>query len=755
MINSLKTCVFRKPHTAMAVLILALLATILPLIGSEEPAVAQAPGGTLDSDLMTYASANGQSTIVSRRTVLETDDFALVGLADNIQSLPDGLTLAENTAAGVFLFDPIRSPLDFTTDIGPAWLADIPEGASVTVEARLSDDGHAWDNWATVPVEYYPIRDGEHGGTLIWVNRAELYVQFKLTFTAGENDAAPLFRRLTLYFNDTSQGPSDQAAAQAHSLDIGHVPLTCPVKPPVIPRSVWGCPPGQTSPRWPPVYEPVTHIVVNHTATPNNADDWAKVVRSIWNYHANVLGWGDIGYQYLIDPLGNIYEGRAGGDDVIGAFDGFNRGAMGIGYIGCYGNCDYLGLSNAEPPPALLEAGNELIAWKAGQKEIDPFGSGQYCEQTLPNIVTRSEVTCRGGSLSPGELLAARLPDIRAAVEEKIADCQVPAPSPSPTPTSTLTPTITSTPTVTPTLTPTPTSTPIISGSTVRVAPDFIRIASGETGNNAVEVANITDLFGVELSLNYDPTIVEVVDVDLDTPGTQVALGSVFSGVDSFVVENEATNGVINFSATRRSPAPVFTGTGSLIDITWRGLSAGQTALTLAEVKLADPNGNPLAATVLDGEIEVISGVVVIILGQVELQGGHDNSGVTVALADQQVQTDADGRFELGVVEGSYTLTMRAPGHLSAMTELEVSPSLATVDVGRIILLGGDVTEDDKINIFDLAFIGSRFGQDDVSADINDDGGVNIFDLVMAAVNYGQSGPISIGLEPQTQARLE
>ena len=62
-------------------------------------------------------------------------------------------------------------------------------------------------------------------------------------------------------------------------------------------------------------------------------------------------------------------QGRAGGDDAIVAFDGFNRGAMGIGYIGCYGNCDYLGIPNAEPSTEMLAAGNELIAWKVGQNE--------------------------------------------------------------------------------------------------------------------------------------------------------------------------------------------------------------------------------------------------------------------------------------------------------------------------------------------------------------------------------------------------
>ena len=77
------------------------------------------------------------------------------------------------------------------------------------------------------------------------------------------------------------------------------------------------------------------------------------------------------------------------------------------------------------------------------------------------------------------------------------------------------------------------------------------------------------------------------------------------------------------------------------------------------------------------------------------------------------------------------------PGYLVGQ---QVSPR---DDLGSITLPGGDVTEDGKINIFDLAFIGARFGSNDRTADITADGLVNIFDLVLAAGNYRQEGPVS------------
>lgn len=408
-------------------LLLGLPLAMLLFATRQQPAVVQGPGDEPVFEGAIYASANGGSTVVVQRAVLTGATFERTGVADRVVVTPDGLTLATGATAGIYRSGAIRSPLDYTTDIVLTWLADVPPGASISVEARLSSGGRAWREWRPVPVEYYPVRGGEYGGALVWVDSAPVYFQFRLTLQASAGGASPVFRRLTLFFSDTSQGPSDRvAAAQARNASVDPAAAVCPPEPTIISRTAWGCPDGQSSPRWPPTYQSVTHIVINHTATPNSASNWTKVVRSIWNYHANILGWGDVGYHYLVDPDGNPYEGRAGGADVVGAYDGFNRGSMGLGYIGCYGNCGYLGLSNADPSLEMLRAGNDLMAWMAGpdQKGIDPYGSGVYCEATLPHIVARSEVACRGGSLSPGDRLRAKIPSMRDEVWKRIEACR-------------------------------------------------------------------------------------------------------------------------------------------------------------------------------------------------------------------------------------------------------------------------------------------------------------------------------------------
>ena len=323
--------------SGMSFLVLMVLLFVLP----EPPAAAQ----ELDSGRITYTSANGQSTIVSQQVVLETDDFNNAGAVDKLQATRDGLTLTEGVASGSYLSEVIRSPLDFTTDVVPLWRAELPQETTLVLETRLSlDEGRSWSEWLEIPEAFYPVRDDEHSGNLIWVDSDQAALQIRVTLQSAAAEVSPVLNNLTLVFNDTRAGPTDGDVARQMTLQKTGMAITqdvCPARPYVVSRTDWGCPDGQVSPRRPPVYHPVTHIIIHQTETPNDTDpyqDWAGWVRSVWNYHANVLWWGDVGYNYLIDPNGVIYEGRAGGDEVVGIHDTHNYGSMGIGFLGCYGD---------------------------------------------------------------------------------------------------------------------------------------------------------------------------------------------------------------------------------------------------------------------------------------------------------------------------------------------------------------------------------------------------------------------------------
>ena len=104
--------------------------------------------------------------------------------------------------------------------------------------------------------------------------------------------------------------------------------------------------------------------------------------------------------------------------------------------------------------------------------------------------------------------------------------------------------------------------------------------------------------------------------------------------------------------------------------------------------------------------------------------------------------TDAQGYFEIELYPDHTGSTdykcLQAFQHGYLVAQKTLPPY---DNIGTINLLGGDTTEDDCINIFDLALIAARYGGTDVTADVNGDGIVDIYDLVLAAANYEICGP--------------
>lgn len=412
----MKTMIRFKTLLSGSLMALALLAAL----AWTRPTLAHPPQQEGDQPNFTgsvQTSADGSATIASQETQLDAAYFAANGQLEGLQITPGGLALAEGVFEGSYTSGVILSPLGYTTDIVPLWGADLPEGTALRLETRLSSDGGAsWSDWVENPEAFYPVRDDLHSGNLIWVDAGQAALQFKVTLRSDIQGLSPALRSLTLAFSDTSQGPTDgQIAGQMAGVAATETTV-CPVsKPSVISRTQWGCPDGQNSPRRPPQYAPVTHIILHQSETPNDGQ-WVKWVRSIWNYHARILWWGDVGYNYLIDPDGKIYEGRAGGDDVIGIHDTHNRGSMAIGFIGCYGNCDDRRLSVAPFHELMFNSAVELIAWKTGQKNLDPSGSGTY--DGLPNIPTIAGGRDVVDTTSPGDNIYNRLAELR----QKVAD---------------------------------------------------------------------------------------------------------------------------------------------------------------------------------------------------------------------------------------------------------------------------------------------------------------------------------------------
>jgi hypothetical protein len=166
-------------------------------------------------------------------------------------------------------------------------------------------------------------------------------------------------------------------------------------------------------------------VVVHHTAESNSytCAEAPSVVRGIYAYHVKTLGWKDIGYNFLVDKCGTVYEGRKGGVDrpVMGAHAyGFNAETTGISILGTY--------TDVAPSEAALVSVAKAAAWKLGQYGVSPTGTTtltagdagrNYSAQTWAKGAQLSFRTIHGhrdgyNTQCPGDQLYGKLATIRS-----------------------------------------------------------------------------------------------------------------------------------------------------------------------------------------------------------------------------------------------------------------------------------------------------------------------------------------------------
>ncbi|MFH0770062.1 MAG: N-acetylmuramoyl-L-alanine amidase [Candidatus Peregrinibacteria bacterium] len=167
-------------------------------------------------------------------------------------------------------------------------------------------------------------------------------------------------------------------------------------------------PDGQTY-RWPLSYSPrIRLLVVHHTAIRVLGDDRPSVerMRALYQYHGSSLGWGDIGYHFVIDEAGKIYEGRTGGDRVIGGhvFCG-NVGTIGIALMGNF--------ELEDPPQDQIKSLKWLLDFLAKKYQINLREKVSFHGTLLQTITGHGDI---GHTACPGYTLREMLPQIRTHV---------------------------------------------------------------------------------------------------------------------------------------------------------------------------------------------------------------------------------------------------------------------------------------------------------------------------------------------------
>ena len=302
--------------------------------------------------------------------------------------------------------------------------------AEADVELRVRPEGGPWSDWAEATPDSGDAPDPGRGepearrvSAPVWADGAD-EVQYrtserlhgvKLEFINTTGTATPADRAETAVRKAANRGVAGVA---------GLFTATGASRPSMVSRSAWGgnrhCPPRRSASTG-----SIKAVFVHHTAGSNrySSSDGPSIVLGICRYHRNTNGWDDIGYNFLVDKYGRIYEGRAGGVDraIVGAHaQGWNAQSTGVANLGNF--------SNGGQSSAGLRAMDRLISWK-----LDVHGTPRGGKVTLVSAGggtnryragTRAEFHRISGHRNgnhtdcPGDGLYAQLPRLRRAVED-------------------------------------------------------------------------------------------------------------------------------------------------------------------------------------------------------------------------------------------------------------------------------------------------------------------------------------------------
>jgi hypothetical protein len=264
---------------------------------------------------------------------------------------------------------------------------------SGSVSFRTRSIAGGWSSWRKADDDQ-DVEHSWHLGNLVWTGAANA-----IGFRVGGS-----VTRLRAYYvwSPPERGPLRRTQIAG--------------EPPIILRLSWGA--DESIRRAPPRYADAVHFaIVHHTAGSNSYTraQSAAIVRGIQIYHVKGNGWDDIGYNFLVDKYGQIFEGRYGGMDrpVIGAHAlGFNPGAVGVSVIGDYGTSQISAAAKAS-----LE---QLLAWRLDVAHVDPLSVVSRISGGSPKFPRGVPVLVRAVSGHrdvnftdcPGNALYAQLPQI-------------------------------------------------------------------------------------------------------------------------------------------------------------------------------------------------------------------------------------------------------------------------------------------------------------------------------------------------------
>ncbi|MCD6418801.1 N-acetylmuramoyl-L-alanine amidase [bacterium] len=301
-------------------------------------------------------------------------------------------------------------------------VGEIPDGCKVLLRIFWSYDGKNWlgpiDDWEVEPNDDEGPIDGYlYANPYYTAKPPARYYKAELHLF-GSDGKSPVLGQFEFVFMNCGW-TNHPITAVSPTVDE-----ECPM-PSIVPRGPdgWDCPIPDTFASGVPIYyDYVTHITIHHTAgATSTPPDPCAQMRNIWNYHVYTRGWNDIGYNFVLDHLGNIYHGRWNAD-----LENFNVRGAHVSYHNSY-TMGFSIMGNFEEDTlcyATLPAIYSLISWKCDQYDIDPYGSGWNGDGEhryfVPTILGHRDwpdasTACPGANIYP------LIPSIRDSVAARLS----------------------------------------------------------------------------------------------------------------------------------------------------------------------------------------------------------------------------------------------------------------------------------------------------------------------------------------------
>ncbi len=312
------------------------------------------------------------------------------------------------------------------TDAGESYVMGVTwdDTKDVSIDARYLIDGE-WGTWQALGIDGYKGEEGDSlPGTEPFIVTGAAALQVRASSATGvpseltvemfssagdESQVVPLSASGAVGYSRSAP------AARFTGLPSGELPVPETALPGLVDNPM---PTIHLRDEWNPrdpsgefVNGTVRGVAVHHTAGSNSysRSDVPGILRAIQRYHMDARDWYDIGYNFLIDKYGRIWEGRAGG--VLNTIKGvhshsFNGLVTGVSIMGNF--------QNHTPSRVSRDALVEFIAWKLTLHGVSADGRILHpTEGSFPAVIGHRDIP-EAATACPGTKLYYRLSKLKA-----------------------------------------------------------------------------------------------------------------------------------------------------------------------------------------------------------------------------------------------------------------------------------------------------------------------------------------------------